>query len=395
MKRTNTAIKAAGFLFFAALVAYLAVYVAQSVEDPLKTVQAVSYTILESADADGIVVRDEEVLYSVYDTVYVTADDGRRVTKGTQVATAFNNTDDLERTVRAGELKAQIEQLEAMVQDGSSAEDMLKLDGRITDEILALRRAVYARELGEAEELSLKLRTLTFMGSGSRSDIENEIYRLSAQLNELQRHESTDTVPIEAPSSGVFGKTVDGLETLSPDMLTELTPSQLRSMMEQDGTPPARALGKLVYGTKWYYAAMASQEDCLNLRQGRELQVQLGRYYNEELTMKVESISAAEDGRCAVVFSCDNSLSAVLNARRQNAQLVFVRQEGIRVPRKSIHVDGEGTHVYVRTGMQAERKSVNILRDYGDFYVVESDELRAGDDVIVNAKKLRDGKVVA
>lgn len=394
MKKTNAAIKAAGFLFFAALVAYLGVYVVQSVEDPFKTVQAVSYTILESADADGIVVRDEEVLYSVYNTVYITAEEGKRVTRGAQVASAFNSTEHLNHAVRLGELDAEIEQLQAMVRDGTSAEDMLKFDGKIGAEIITLKRAVYARRLDDAEQQSLKLRIMTSMGAGSRSDIEEQISRLTQQRDELQQGRSTDSVSITAPASGVFGSVVDGWETLGPGELEQISAAELKKLMGREMTQPAYALGKLVYGTKWYYAALVGQEECLTMRPGSRIRVLFGHYYSDEMTMTVESISSAEDGKCAVVFSCNNSMTDALTMRREKAQLIFVEQQGIRVPRKSIHVDDDGTCVFVHTGMQAERKSVEILRDYGDFYVVKSDSLRIGDDIIVNAKKLRDGKVI-
>ena len=41
-----------------------------------------------------------------------------------------------------------------------------------------------------------------------------------------------------------------------------------------------------------------------------------------------------------------------------------------------------------------EKKLVKVERDFGDYYMVTSDTLRAGDQVIVSAKNLYEGKVV-
>ena len=37
---------------------------------------------------------------------------------------------------------------------------------------------------------------------------------------------------------------------------------------------------------------------------------------------------------------------------------------------------------------------VQVVRDFGDFYLVTSDALRAGDEIIISAKNLYEGKVV-
>ena len=50
--------------------------------------------------------------------------------------------------------------------------------------------------------------------------------------------------------------------------------------------------------------------------------------------------------------------------------------------------------VYVQTALLAEKKPVEVLRDFGDYYMVSSEVLRAGDEVIVSAKNLHEGKVV-
>ena len=47
-----------------------------------------------------------------------------------------------------------------------------------------------------------------------------------------------------------------------------------------------------------------------------------------------------------------------------------------------------------RAALLAEKKLVTVERDFGDYYMVTSETLRAGDQVIVSAKNLYEGKVV-
>ena len=395
MRKTNAAIKIAGFLFFAAALAYLVIYILQAVNDPFRTAVAVPYTVRDSAAASGIVVRDEEVLYSVYNTVYISVDDGKRVTKNEEIAEAFNNTDDLQKVVRIGELEAQIRQLEALTAEDTSAEDMLKLDARIDSDILRLRKSVYERDLTGAEELALGLRMMAFTGTQSRDKVLSQIAELKKQRSDIGDADSLITATVNAPASGLFSSASDGWETLDASQLDNLSVSRLSEIMRAEHDEPEFALGKLVYGVKWYYAALVDQKDCQLLKKGQKVRVLFGRYYNESLYMTLESVSSPENGKCAAVFSSDRSLADVLTLRRQDAELIFTEENGIRVPRKGMHVDDDGkTFVYVNTGLQAERKDVEIIRDMGDFYVVKSSRLKEGDSIIVSAKKLSDGKVV-
>ena len=68
---------------------------------------------------------------------------------------------------------------------------------------------------------------------------------------------------------------------------------------------------------------------------------------------------------------------------------------GLRIPRRGLHVDDQGRAcVYVQTALLVEKKLVTVEQDFGDYYMVRSDTLRSGDQVIVSAKNLYEGKVV-
>ena len=86
--------------------------------------------------------------------------------------------------------------------------------------------------------------------------------------------------------------------------------------------------------------------------------------------------------------------------RQQSADIVFTSYAGLRVPKEAIRVDEDGqVGVYILEGSNASWKSVNILHDNGETYVVELDQssvnnLWPGDEIIVTGRDLYDGKVV-
>lgn len=395
MKQTNITIKIAGSLIFLALLAWLGIYGYQALDNPYRTVRAVGYTVRDSAPVSGIVVRDESVLFSVYSSVYLTAEEGKRVSGGQTLAEAFDSEDALRRAVRAGELRQLIGQLTSQLDAAAAASDMLRLETDIQGDVQALRASLNSRELAGVEELALSLKTRVFTASSDEADIRGRLEAYQAELRELQRLSDAQSALITAPESGLFSTAVDGWEDLGTAALKKITVSALAALLEQERAVPDYALGKLVYGTKWTYAVLMDQAAADRLQLGKQVSILFGRYYNERLEMKVSWISALEDGQRAVLLTCDTDMTDVLSMRRQEAELVFTEEEGLRIPRSALHADEEGRAcVYVQTGLQAEKKLVELCHDYGDFYMVTSDTLRLGDQVIVSARNLYDGKVV-
>ena len=147
--------------------------------------------------------------------------------------------------------------------------------------------------------------------------------------------------------------------------------------------------------------------------------------------MKVDTISAAEDGERVVVFEAEKYLNLSTLLRSQNAQVIFNSYSGIRVPRSTVRVeqvpvtdeDGNAllepdgrektqsvTCVYCLWGVYARRKPVTVLWQEAEYILVAPDDgylatlpsadaregrrLRAGDQVITAAADLYDGKVI-
>ena len=116
--------------------------------------------------------------------------------------------------------------------------------------------------------------------------------------------------------------------------------------------------------------------------------------------MRVERVGDNEAGYRMLILSCNRYMQNVTLLREQSADVIFVSYPGLRVPKDAVRVDESGQPgVYVLESAVARWKSITILHDNGESYVVELDKnstanLWPGDEVIVNAKDLYDGKVV-
>lgn len=395
IKNTNVPIKAAGILVFLSLAFYIGIYFVRSTDNPYETAQAIRMTVRESCSAEGIVIRDEELLRSVYNTVRITTEEGKRISAGQIVAEAFDTEEGLENAAAVAELESRIASLEAQQNRRSANKDAMGLDSEIWDACVLMREAALSRDCASLQDNSLILQTLSFTAFNESEDVERQLDDYRRELDRLRDRTDSRSASIIAPSSGLFSTAVDGFEGLKPEDVSSVSVADVRSLLNARGSGTSFALGKLVYGSRWYFAALLDAEDAGRLKIGRNAKLYLGRYYNKQLTVRVEWISNMDEGQQAVLFSCGTNMTDILGVRKQEAELIFSEKSGFRVPRSAIHVTKEGqTCVYVKTGLQAELKIVKVIYDYDEYYVVESEELRAGDAVIISGKELSDGRVI-
>ena len=132
------------------------------------------------------------------------------------------------------------------------------------------------------------------------------------------------------------------------------------------------------------------------------MKLRFAKNTQRDYEMSVYYLSEEENGRCAVVLSCSKYLAELTLLRQPTAEAIHESFQGLRVPTKALRMDQDGTlGVYCRIGMVARFKPVEQVFAGEDFYLVKAAEgtsreltLREGDEVIVTANSLYDGKVV-
>lgn len=394
-----------GVLCLAALV-YFGVQVYRYFADPLTTTACYPYQVEQSVSAAGYVVRTEQVLSGTTSgLVRLSRAEGERVSAGGEIALVYADQASMDREEEVAALQTRIEQLEYAQQSALSSEVSLKLDNQILSTIYTLRKNLGADQLDEAEESVTILRGLvlkrdyTYAGGGDSQDLAAQIKELKTQLRSLQAS-SAGAKRLQAPCSGIYSAVVDGYESvLTPASLEDLTPAALSSVQAQ---PTAEnGLGKLILGDTWYYAASLSEADAADLKEGAKVTLRFTKGAESGYPMRVQSVSKPEGGRVAVVLSCSSYVQDVTLLRRQSSDLILSTVSGLRVPSGALRVNEDGqTGVYCISGRAARFKPVKVVYTGGDFALVssaadtEKTRLRNGDEVIITANALYDGKVV-
>ena len=389
------------WILLAAIAAYFGYNVVSSLYAPLMTATVTPYEAGAGYYASGFVVREEELLYSQYDTTVLNCAEGAHVAANDTVATGYRSEDAKTRQTRIDELSGQIEQLQYAWSAVSSVYDQAALDADIAGDLAQLSRYLALRDMNSVSDLSPELKGLILRRTGSDSDsgsLQARISTLQAELETLEAQSAGDTSAILAGKAGTFSAAVDGYESvLTPERLMEMTVAEFESV--QPDETDANAIGRLVTSATWYYACVVPASELSGVEEGDRATLTFARDYYQPVTMRVARLGGNEAGSRLLVLSSDRALQNVTLLRQQSAEIVFTSYSGLRVPKSAVRVENGQTGVYILEGTLAKWKPITILHDTGESYVVTLDtsstnNLWPGDELIINAKNLYDGKVV-
>ena len=426
MKNNSLSTKILMTLVTLALLAYFGIQGYNYFSDPLTTTLAYSYQVEDSISLSGYVARREQVLPDDSSGLLrLRREEGERISRGGVVASVYADQPSLDRQTEISALETRIEQLQYAQDAAGSSEVSMKLDTQIMQNILEYRKCLAAGRLAKAETCGGQLRALVLKRDYTYSeneDFSGRIEKLQSQLKELKAQAAGSVQTITAPVSGLYSAVVDGYENvLTPENLTDMTPSQL-SAVRADSTVSS-GVGKLILGDSWYYAAAVSVGDAKELKEesdalqkaGKALTLRFAKNVERDLPVTVSHIGAEENGRCVVVFEGKSYLPQLTLLRQQSAQVVWDSAEGIRVPKEALRIDTRTTEnedgtttesrvtgVYCVVGMEARFKPVEVLYNGSSFLLVRANapadkeklRLRPGDEVIITANDLSDGKVI-
>lgn len=384
--------------------------------DPLSTTFAYRYQVEDGVTVTGWVARQEQVLPdSTAGLLRLTRSEGERVSKGGRVAVVYADQASLDRQNRIDALQSQIDQLEYARSAASSSEAVMKLDNQIIASLLDFRQDVAADRLDNADSHMAELRSLVLKRDYSYTggeDLDARLETLRAEREALEAQSASSTRAVTAPVSGIYSAVVDGYESvLTPESLTALTPSTI-SLIQPTGEQSS--VGKLITGDTWYYASSLPAQAAESLAEGQTVTLRFAKGFDRDLSVEVASVGKEEDGRAVVVFTSDLFLPSLTLLRQQSADIITKTYTGIRVPSQAIRTqrvyedkdtgdltEEPVTGVYCVMGRFARFKPVEILYTGADGYVLAlpaaaegSTVLRAGDEVIITAGGLYDGKVV-
>ena len=397
------------------LIVYFGIQLQNYMDNPLSTSLAYAYAVDEGVEVSGYLVRQESVLQDESGALLrLQRSEGERVSVGGVIAAVYADQASLDRQSEIDALEARIGQLEYVQSASLSYEASAKLDSQITQDLLAVRAALAVGRLDTVASRGSELRALVIKQDYTYSggDPESQLEELRQELQNLRRQSAGSTRRITAPASGLYSAVVDGYETvLTPESVLELSPSQLSAL--QPDSAVTSHVGKLILGDEWYYAASLRSSEIKSIREAGDISLRFSKDVARDLDVTIQSVGWEENGRSVVVFRGKYDLAQLTLLRQQTAEVILNTMTGIRVPQEALRVvpwpakgeDGtvtevQTTGVYCLVGVKAVFKPVEVLYTGEGFVLVQGASterkrvFRTGDEVIVTARDLFDGKVV-
>ena len=398
MNRTDIYTKIIAVVLFLAFAFYIVSWLWNSTNENIKTEPVQTFAISDSDEADGIVLRDEEVLFSDKQFLSIQAEDGKEISKGSLLAISTDSEEELEETNHLAELNREISRLETFLSTSASVVDASSREDSIASSVRKLSSSVATQDFETTDTAALDLSSLLFMQDAS-DKAEAKLNKLKAEQESYDTGSRDDSAMIEAPSAGIFTRTTDGFESTSSAEVTSITVSGLKDLMNQSAEPEDGAYGKLIRSFTWQFLALVDEATAERLSEGASVSLGFSRYYSGLIPATVLSVSKEDGGKCAVVFSTKYALSETMAMRHATAEIIFSQSNGLRVPVSAMHVDEDGnSFVYCLTAQKVEVKPVEILTSNDEYYLVRQETsakaLHEGDTLITAGKNLYDGKVI-
>lgn len=392
-------------LIIAAIVVYLICSAWMGMRDPFEFTVAYTDTMETSVDTAGWVVRSEVAVTGGEGMVQLKREEGEKVGKGQELAVVYQDESYVEKQEELLKTQSELSALQYATYDQSPSGVIL--DDQMLTAMTDLRTASSSgnyTSLSEQTETyrKLVLRREFLVSSEATAEMTQAANDLQAKYDQLQAGQAQATT-VTAPSSGLFSSYVDGYESLlTPDSLVGLSPKDLAAFSQLTPQTDTNCLGKLVTNAAWYYAITVPGEVIGRFSVGGNVDVFFDSL-SQTFPMEVDSVGEVQQGQAVVILRSTQNDTQAEDLRQESGRVIFYSSEGIRVPKEALRISENGEQgVYVVVSQKARFRPVKILAEDDTSYLVkaaplneeDSRILKEGDEIVLAAEELTDGKVV-
>lgn len=392
-------------LIIAAIVVYLICSAWMGVRDPFEFTVAYTDTMETSVDTSGWVVRSEVAITGGEGMVQLKREEGEKVGKGQALAVVYQDESYVEKQEELLQTQTDLTALQYATYDQSPSG--VVLDNQMLTAMTDLRTAASSGNYAGLSEQTetyrkLVLRREFLLSSEATAEMTQAASQLQEKYAQLQSGQAQATT-VTAPVSGLFSSYVDGYESLlTPDSLAGLSPKDLAAFSQLAPQTDTNCLGKLVTNPAWYYAITVPEDVIGRFSVGGDVDVFFDSL-SQTFPMEVDSVGEVQQGQAVVILRSTQNDAQAEDLRQESGRVIFYSSEGIRVPKEALRINEDGERgVYVVLSQKARFRPVTILAEDETSYLVkaaptnEEDTriLKEGDEIVLAAEELYDGKVV-
>lgn len=387
----------------------------ESMTNPFSTTIAYSYTVSKGVDAKGVLIREEYLLPPVSGLLDVLRSEGEQVGVGQVVGRVYRDVSAMEEQNQHETRLAEAQVLEYALGEKKDIITVTKMDEEIVTAMSSLRSSVVTGNYNKLENQIVELkgnilrRDYIFGSATVAMAMDDRYAQLTYNIANNTQMIGSAVTNVTTPVSGAYSILVDGLESLTMDEAKNLTLSELDELLEYTSYHIEQGAGKIITGDTWYFVTAVESEWVEKLYEGGRITVRFSGDFSQDITMTVEQIGSEVEGQRILILSSTRYLEQTTLLRIQTVELVYESYSGLRVPKEAMRMvaytnqeTGEVREVYgvyVMSAGYAEFKPAHIVAEGIDYFLVNptstgAGALREGNEVVVNAVGLYDGKLL-
>lgn len=346
--------------FFSFVIVCIVIYIFQNGYGSVETMIAVQGTLEDIINANGIIIKDEEVFDSNVDgslTYY--HEDGDKVSKGLLVADI--NTDS-----NSAQIQSQIKELELAIEykkkesSLNNQEDIQTGSINKNNEIPQsdLQSSILNNDIENMYNIIGQVDTsnsVKVQGSSNKYD-NYDINQLETMKNSLSNSLGTNKVPYYSNKSGIITYKIDGLEdryiyknvlSLTPSSTVEIDYIETDSR-ENSNVTKGDKLFKIIRNFDYYIAATVNNEYAKLFDENKYIKTRiLVDEVESEVWGYIKKINYGSEESVLIIYF-DDYFYKVYDKRYVDLQLITGSYDGLKIEAKSI-VEKDGiTGVYVK-----------------------------------------------
>lgn len=382
------------------------------VSSPYETDVALSYTIDQTLDTEGLIFKDETVISSdASGVVQYLYKNGTKVAKQANVAMTYQNQEDVAATEQIKTIDNEIKSLTEVQSPGAMVDtDVSVVDKQLTNEYYKLIEDIAHNQLTNIVEEKITL-TMLFnkrqIITGKVQNFNDSIAQLNQQKQELTNSISSQPQSVVSPNSGYFVDSTDGLEgTLSLDYANTVTATDLQTLIDTqkkaesnniDNSVP-NSIGKVISKPTIYYVALVPSNSLTTLTSGKNCSLHFSKL-DDPISATIEQIKLDKNqDKSIVIFSIDIMNESFASLRYDTAEAVLNSYTGLRIPKSAVRTNEQGEMgVYVTNSASMKFKKIDNIFENEEYilskpHTDDSSYLQLYDTMIVQGKDLYDNK---
>ena len=335
--------KIVSFVFIVFFIVYIPSFFVWLYGDSISTGRINIGTLEEYIIADGIFIRDENIITCSEDGLIIPeVSEGERVAKNSKIALMMEEITE-KHYKKLRELDEEIYELEKANNDQNLfSRDIERIDDQVVKKLKTIALESRHDNFYETQKLYLDIKGLMNKKASivDSFDYKDNLIQLKKEEKRILEEEiRKNTNEIFSDFAGVVSYFVDGYENiLTPETINEITLGKINDIKRNDSINLDRQnisgnpVAKIIRNFDYYFIMAVDKKEAMQFKKGQTLNVCINSI-DKNIPCVVSNVQKSKNNnKYLIELKFDEHLSDTVRLRREKISIVLRKHEGFKVP---------------------------------------------------------------